>query len=48
MANGVNTDQTAPQGGQSDLGLHCLLMPACSNLLGKYIWIYFYASSVKI
>ena len=48
MANGMNPDQTALKGEQSDLGLHCLLMPLCSNLSGVYVWIDFYALSVKL
>ena len=31
MANIVDPDQTAPFQEQSDLGLHCLLRPACPN-----------------
>ena len=44
MANSVDPDQTAPDDQtapqeQSDLGLHCLLRPICSNIENLYgIW----------
>ena len=31
IANSVDPDQTAPYKEQSDLDLHCLLRPICSN-----------------
>ena len=34
MANSVDPDQT-PRCAASDLGLHCLLRPACPNTLSK-------------
>ena len=35
MANSEDTDQT-PRSAASDLDLHCLPLPICSNTLGYY------------
>ena len=35
MANSADPDQNAPKE-QFDLGLHCLLKPGCSYILGQY------------
>ena len=35
MANSVDTD-LMPHSEASDLGLHCLLRPACPNIYGYY------------
>ena len=35
MANSVDSDQT-PRSAASDLCLHCLLRPVCSNTYSKY------------
>ena len=34
MSNSVDPDQTAP----TDLGLHCLLRPTCTNISQKYFY----------
>ena len=41
MANSVDPDQT-PQSAASDLGLHCLQRPICSNTSGCYGICYSY------
>ena len=35
VADNVDSDQT-PRSAASDLGLHCLLMPVCPNILDYY------------